>query len=396
MDGFVQFAQKLVKAVTLISPFPISLSDHNGYIIGDSNTARIGTLHKPSLEVLKADATLLFYKDDIKGTENAFPGVATPLRFDHRAVVVLGIIGDPKEVEPYAILVKGYVELMWQETFRNQIDDLESKALETFVQYILSTDHVTHESVEQYCKMFHIAFHQRRFCIVLDIGDSLLKSIKDGKKVIGLDPLKKALLNSARTLFQTSGNTICTFLNTEKIVLFMSVPSNDAFLQMMDAFNDRCEKLIQLFHNYGIHHLAIAAGSPYPTLHDMNQSFKEAEDLLKTGKKLHISPPIYHAYNWEVQLALLPTQIKSNFRERLLLRLKPLIEKDDFTELVSNFITYCTCDMNTSKAAKALYIHRNTLIYRLKKIEAITSINTGDFEQCMLLYLILKHYKNDN
>lgn len=396
MDGFVQFAQKLVKAVTKISPFPISLSDQNGYIIGDSNVERIGTLHKPSLEVLKANATLLFHKDDIKDTKNDFPGIATPLKFDHKAIVVLGIIGDPKEVEPYAVLVKNYVELMWQEIFRNQIDDIETKALETFVQYILSTDRVTHESVEQYCEMFQIVYHQTRFCIILDIGDSLLKSIKEGGKVIGLDSLKRALLNSARTLFQTSDDCFCAFLNTEKIVLLMPVSSNDAFLQMMRTFCERCEKLIQLFHNYGIHQLSIAAGSPYPSLHHMNQSYSEAEDLLKTGKTLPIYPPVYHAYNWEVQLALLPSQIKSNFREKLLMRLKPLIEKDDFTELARNFIMYCTCNMNISKAAKALYIHRNTLIYRLKKIERITSIDTGNFEQCMLLYLILKNYKGDN
>ena len=50
--------------------------------------------------------------------------------------------------------------------------------------------------------------------------------------------------------------------------------------------------------------------------------------------------------------------------------------------------------MNMSKAAKKLYIHRNTLIYRLQKIETITGLNIKSFDHCLLLYLVLKYYEN--
>jgi len=390
MYGFVQFAQSLVNAVSNVSPFPISLSHKDGEIIGDAtNTDRIGTIHQPSLKVLQANTTLTFHKEDIKGTENVLPGVATPLIFDHKAIMVLGIIGDPKEVEPYAILMKNYVEMMWQETFRKQIEDLETKALETFVQYLISADCITHENVEQYCRMFHVAYNQRRFCIIVDIGSSLLDSI-NGETQIGIDSFKKTLLNSTKKSFLDRDDSVCAFLNTEKIILLIPVSSDDDFLQMMHGFTERCKKLIQLFQNYGIAHTTIAAGSTYPNLHHIKQSYKEAEDLLKVGKELSISPPFYHAYNWDVQLALLPQKIEQNSRDQLRFLLNPLFEKEDFTELARSFIMYCTHNLNISKAAKALYIHRNTLIYRLNKIEKITFIDSGKFEHCLLLYLVLK------
>ncbi|MEC5423300.1 helix-turn-helix domain-containing protein [Virgibacillus sp. C22-A2] len=54
-------------------------------------------------------------------------------------------------------------------------------------------------------------------------------------------------------------------------------------------------------------------------------------------------------------------------------------------------MTYCETNMNTSKAAKKLFIHRNTLTYRLQKVEEITTFDTKCFEHCMLLYLALKN-----
>ena len=39
------------------------------------------------------------------------------------------------------------------------------------------------------------------------------------------------------------------------------------------------------------------------------------------------------------------------------------------------------------EASKALYIHRNTLIYRLNKIEELTGKSPRDYEPAFALYL---------
>ncbi len=43
-----------------------------------------------------------------------------------------------------------------------------------------------------------------------------------------------------------------------------------------------------------------------------------------------------------------------------------------------------------SKTARKLYIHRNTLLYRLKQIKEMLGIDIHSFKQCMLLYIALK------
>ncbi|WP_176448136.1 sugar diacid recognition domain-containing protein [Lentibacillus sp. CBA3610] len=176
----MQIAQKVVKAVSIILPFDISLSDEQGYIIGSSIplTKWAHCMNHQKSESRK-NTFLLFDDEKIKTQPNVLPGVAAPLKFDSSTIGVLGIIGPPEKVEPYAQLVVKYVEMMWHETFDRQIEELETKTLETFAQYILLNETTNQVRVEQYCKMLAISHHTKRFCIVVDIGDSLFSSIQN-------------------------------------------------------------------------------------------------------------------------------------------------------------------------------------------------------------------------
>ncbi|WP_188454569.1 PucR family transcriptional regulator [Virgibacillus oceani] len=391
MDSFVQYAQRIVKAVSEISPFPISLSDEKGYIIGDTNISRIGSLHKPSIEVIQENNAILYDNEKISKMNNVLPGVAVPLTLDYKTVGVLGIIGDPKEVEPYADLIKKYVEMMWNETIRTHIEDLEAKTIETFVQYILLNETVNKERVREYCRMLQIDYSCNRYCILIDIGDSLLENVQDKQQAFLLDSFKKTLLDCVTRAFGQHGSSICAFLNTEKIVLLNTSENENEYLVMMKEFMNKSQQFLQMLTVYHIHQVSIAAGNMCSSIDRLYQSYHEAESLTRFGRKTAISPAVYTYYNWKILLEMLPFRIDSDMHGKLLLRLRPLLDNDAFDELRYNFITYCDNNMNISKAAKALYIHRNTLIYRLKKIDSLTLLNTSCFEHCTLLYLVLKN-----
>ena len=176
IKGFVQFAQKIVKSTSDILPFPISLIDENGWIIGSTNPDRIGTVHPPSKEALLKNTVLIYDEEKTKNMNNVLPGVVIPLTFENKAVGVLGIIGPPEQVKPYAYLVKSYVEIMWQDAIHRQTKELSVKAAETFAQYVLLNDTHNQQTLEQYCDMFQINYDSNWFCIVIDIGNALLKN----------------------------------------------------------------------------------------------------------------------------------------------------------------------------------------------------------------------------
>lgn len=392
MEAFVQYAQKVMKAVTRILPFPISLTDVNGVILADSQYNRVGKIHLPSKEVIEKNDYILYEEQEVAQFDDVFPGVAVPLFFNQQVVGVLGIIGPPSQVMPHAQLIKKYVELMWQEVFYKQLEELEEKTLDTFVQYVLLNEEVDQNRIKQYCDLLKIDMHSHYFCILIDIGDTLMHDLKTNHETHTFSILKKSLLTCTRKIFMTNRNDICTYFNTEKIIVMKSISSKQEYFQKMKRFKERAEELQKLFMIYHVKDVLIVAGSLSTSLKEINYSYHEGERLLAFAKRGKMKSHIYSYYDWDVLLKQLPDYISPTLTEHLRFRMTPLIEDESFMELKRDFMMYCDKNMNLSKAAKALYIHRNTLIYRMKKLETITSLDTRNFQHCMILYVLLEKF----
>lgn len=388
MNEFVQIAQRVVKAVSGVLSFPISVSDENGYIIGSTDQSRIGTIHKPSKEVLAKDDFMSFDEKRVINLDNVLAGVAVPLKFDSKTVGVLGIIGAPQEVKPHAQLIKRYVEMIWQDTFQKQLKDLERETIEAFLQYILLHDITNRTRIKQYCEMLHLNYESKYVCIVVDIADSLMNRYE--WKPFSTNHSKEVLLSCVHQAFQNDEEDICAFLNLEQIVVLKVVKSEEVYIEMMQQFTLASENLINMLKTYDISNVIISAGSLSNSLHSVHESYYEAEHLIEDGKKQKGERQIYSYHNWDVLLELLPKNIDKRLTHKIHYRLQTFLEDESFEELRGNFITYCEQNMIIAKAAEKLFIHRNTLIYRLNKIEKLTSLDVRSFQHCTLLYLMLK------
>jgi sugar diacid utilization regulator len=67
--------------------------------------------------------------------------------------------------------------------------------------------------------------------------------------------------------------------------------------------------------------------------------------------------------------------------------LKQFYDEEEFLHSMKIFIEK---NQNTSEAAKALYLHRNTLINRLDKFYRVTGFDLKKFEDAAIIYLLIK------
>ncbi|MFD2638957.1 CdaR family transcriptional regulator [Piscibacillus salipiscarius] len=388
IEGLVQSAQKIVKAISKQSPFPISLTDEHGKIIGDSNQERIGTIHSPSKKVISLKKPVKFDEETVKQYDNVLPGIAVPLTFGYKTVGVLGIIGDPEEVEPYALLLKNYVEMLWKEIYQSQQDSLYSHTIERFAQYVLLNNELDTEQTRQYASDLKISIEQKRIVVIITLNRPIIYYAE--QTLTPIEQKKLEITSIVRDFFHAK-HDLCTFISYEKLVLWKSVVSDKHIDQFASTFHYQASKCQQCLSDLQIP-TCFSAGTVSHSLYTLHQSYQRAEKLFRLAHRYNVSGEIYHYHNWEVLSKLIPEDINLETWDYFENFFSNFINREDFVELAKCFVQYCDHQMNVSRAAKSLYIHRNTLTYRLKKIEQLTSLDINDFYDCSILYMFINFY----
>ncbi|MPM74597.1 hypothetical protein SDC9_121585 [bioreactor metagenome] len=60
--------------------------------------------------------------------------------------------------------------------------------------------------------------------------------------------------------------------------------------------------------------------------------------------------------------------------------------------LLHTGISFIENDLNISKTSSYLFLHRNTLIYRLEKIKEILGLDIKTFKDAFIFYISIKSY----
>jgi DNA-binding PucR family transcriptional regulator len=95
-------------------------------------------------------------------------------------------------------------------------------------------------------------------------------------------------------------------------------------------------------------------------------------------------PPLH-----ELLLASVPTPVLRSFRDRLL---GPLREYDDMhnADLVTTLRLFLACDGSWSACASRMYVHVNTVRYRISRVEALTGRDLSALADRVDFFLALR------
>ncbi|RUT44553.1 PucR family transcriptional regulator [Paenibacillus anaericanus] len=114
-------------------------------------------------------------------------------------------------------------------------------------------------------------------------------------------------------------------------------------------------------------------------------------ETLLLGRMFYVTEHIH--LPWELQLERLiysiPESQRSQFIEENGIHLSVLKDEETRTTLEAFF----QLDCNMSETAKRLYVHRNTLIYRMDKFKQETGLDVRTFQDAVLVKLGLLLYK---
>src|SRR5699024_7639367 len=148
------------------------------------------------------------------------------------------------------------------------------------------------------------------------------------------------------------------FTNYNRVVIL-------ATAQSVQALDNKINHIYQIFQNLELN-VQMASSLMFKRLKDFKNAYEECELVFMLAENEKVVTSFE-----DIEEHTLLYQNDKNRRERYKKRILPAVGQQSFDTLRSFFEN----DLNITHTAKKLYIHRNTLLYRLEKCEKETGLN---------------------
>ena len=140
-------------------------------------------------------------------------------------------------------------------------------------------------------------------------------------------------------------------------------------------------------------HCVVGIGTTIVGVKDLANSFREAQAALEVGKVFDTERTIVSYDNLGIARLIyqLPTTLCDMFLKEVFKRgsIESLDQETLFT--IQKFFEN---NLNVSETSRKLFVHRNTLVYRLEKIKKLTGLDLREFEDAIVfkVALMVKKY----
>lgn len=144
-------------------------------------------------------------------------------------------------------------------------------------------------------------------------------------------------------------------------------------------------------------HCCVGIGTTVTTIKDLAFSFKEAQIAIEVGKVFDTEKQIINYDNLGIARLIyqLPTTLCEAFLQEIFKN--GSIDSLD-PETLFTIQRFFENNLNVSETSRKLFVHRNTLVYRLEKIKRLTGLDIREFEDAIVfkVALMVKKYLSSN
>ncbi|MBQ2391246.1 MAG: helix-turn-helix domain-containing protein [Clostridia bacterium] len=140
-------------------------------------------------------------------------------------------------------------------------------------------------------------------------------------------------------------------------------------------------------------HCVVGIGTIVEGIRELAKSFKEARIALEVGKVFDTETTIISYENLGIARLIyqLPTTLCETFLHEVF-KLGSIESLDQ--ETLFTIQKFFENNLNVSETSRKLFVHRNTLVYRLEKIKKLTGLDLREFEHAIVfkIALMVKKY----
>ncbi len=180
----------------------------------------------------------------------------------------------------------------------------------------------------------------------------------------------------------TGGSDLVTAISRNSVVLLRCMDDcrEDELTELVQALMDTVVEETGLSMKVGI-------GETKPELNQMAKSLSEARKAIEIGRVFRREDSIFsfRSLLMERFMCEVPEELARKYYEVLFNKKNSRIFNEEMIVTIDRFFD---CHLNVSEAARQLYIHRNTLVYRLDKVQRATGLDLRSFEDAITFKLL--------
>ena len=177
-------------------------------------------------------------------------------------------------------------------------------------------------------------------------------------------------LETVRNIFSAKSKDFITAVDEKNIILVKEVKANESY----DDMNKTAKVIVDMLNTEAMSTVHVAYGTIVNEIKEVSRSYKEAKMALDVGKIFYGNRNIIAYSNLGIGRLIyqLPIPLCKMFIKEIFDNKSP----DEFDEETLVTINkFFENSLNVSETSRQLYIHRNTLVYRLDKLQKSTGLD---------------------
>ncbi|MBV7275589.1 helix-turn-helix domain-containing protein [Clostridium sp. PL3] len=241
---------------------------------------------------------------------------------------------------------------------------------EAFIEDLLEGKIKDNRIIQERIKILNLKFKRNLFVLTINVDDFVTR-----RSLISLNVLRGELAKIIPS--------VKTITHSDKIVMLLSCDNRKLF------FKNDLEALKKFFKRYK---MFAGLSSCFSNMGEIEEYYLQSLEALKLGMDMDKQAILF---NYEDYAVFHMADICSDVIDLKKVCHPPLLELIEYdrqnnTDYTQSLYAYIINSKNLVKSSEYLHIHRNSLVYRIEKIEKIINVNLNDNDVLFNLHFSFK------
>ncbi len=210
-------------------------------------------------------------------------------------------------------------------------------------------------------------------------------------RVVYIIEMKEDKENTAaeflKGMFSSQMGDFITAIDESSVILIKALEPTDKAAQLEQT----AQTIVDMMSTELMMNVRVAYGTVVQELKDVSKSYKEAMMALDVGKIFYVEKKV-NSYG-SLGIGRLIYQLPANLCRIFIDEIFGESDPGEFDEeIVSTVNKFFENNLNVSETSRQLFVHRNTLVYRIEKLEKSTGLDVRTFDDALTFKIAMMVY----